>query len=64
VVNHHQIAELANQFLFIGLDLHLRGLLFRHFASWAFQPKLPQMFRLGAAQASQCSVSNLRENLY
>jgi hypothetical protein len=53
VVNHHQIAELADQFLLIGLDLHLRGLLFRHLASLSFQSKLPQMIRIGTLKRAQ-----------
>jgi hypothetical protein len=45
VVDHNQIAEVAEDLVLIGFDLHLRRLLFRHFSSVGLQFKLSQVFR-------------------
>jgi hypothetical protein len=43
VVDHHQVAEVANDVLLINFDLYLRRLLFRHFSSVSLHFKLSQM---------------------
>jgi hypothetical protein len=71
VVNHYQIAEVPDEVFFVGFDLHLRGLLVRHFSSMSLRFKLSQILPAASEVrrkpsgriAIACPLSNAAEEL-